>query len=167
MRKNANTEARRFLSWRPPYGSSLECVRADSNKLINMTDTYSAGGKGWLELDSTSRSHGTTLSRIPSSDIERTGLWRVIAGCIMYRRLSFSLSGVIFREKSFSRRRRIHWIHGNTVHGQFLHAYCHALLSAESTAITEEEKDEQGRKAATGGYNRLVNLPAFHCLLFT
>lgn len=101
MRKNANTEARRFLSWRPPYGSSLECVRADSNKLINMTDTYSAGGKGWLELDSTSRSHGTTLSRIPSSDIERTGLWRVIAGCIMYRRLSFSvsLSGIIFRPK--------------------------------------------------------------------
>lgn len=59
-----------------------------------------------------------------------------------------------------------------TVHGQFLHAYCHALLSAESTAITagrggSAKKDEREERRLPTGYNRLVNLPAFHCLLFT
>lgn len=94
----------------------------------------------------------------------------------MYRRLSLSLF-LIFRER---RRERAKFREGGGIgsivkrlHGvQFLDAYCHALLSAESTAITasrggdRQEKNEAGRKAATGGYNRLVNLPtiAVHCL---
>lgn len=91
---------------------------ADSNKLINMTDTWCKGeGKG-------SKSHGTSRPRgipsFPGSHLPISKLSNVYGrawktGCIMHRRLSFFLSGVIFRREKFERvsRRRRHWIHGN------------------------------------------------------
>lgn len=83
------------------------------------------------------------------SDIEIVErLWKK-TGCIMYRRLSLFLSDMIFRgEKSRGfGEGGVELV--ETVHGvQFLDAYCHALLSAESTAITASrggsaEKDER------------------------